>query len=75
MDRILILDNQASVIKTELEPSQLAKVTLATNGFNLAINYVGRGIKGMIGCSLVRKCTNLKLQIKINRSGVTISCI
>ena len=75
MDRILILDSQASMIKTELEPSQLAKVTLAANGFNLAINYVCKNVKEIICCSLVRKCINLRLQIKINRSGVIISCI
>lgn len=45
MDRILILDNQASAVKAELEPSQLAKVTLVANGFNLAINYVRKDVE------------------------------
>ena len=40
MRRLLILDSQATVIKTELEPSQLAKVFINPHGFHLAVNYV-----------------------------------
>ena len=73
-NRILIMDTQATVIKVELEPSQFAKVTLSSNGFNLAVNFVGNAWNNLI-CSRVRRCTSLKHQDKINRCGVIILII
>ncbi len=68
MRRLLILDAQATTIKVELEPSQLAKVVLYPTGFHLAVKYVGmeRGVDR----SLVRKCTSLTHPIRTNRYGV-----
>ncbi|KAK8804735.1 hypothetical protein WA171_006702 [Blastocystis sp. BT1] len=44
MRRLLILDSQATVIKTELEPSQLAKVFINPHGFHLAVNYPSKKV-------------------------------
>ena len=67
MRRLLILDAQATTIKVDLEPSQLAKVVLYPTGFHLAVNYVGRERK--VDSSLVRRCTSLIRRIRTNLFG------
>ena len=44
MRRLLILDAQATTIKVELEPSQLAKVVLYPTGFHLAVKYPSKKV-------------------------------